>query len=180
MELGVVARDGIEPSTRGFSIQRRARFGASKSKTGNGFPLDRPNRPARPSPYRTARAVARLEFCKCPARSTAYRHRDRTLSEPRTERGPAGSGTPHPRPRSRRRGLIASTTRPAKSASNRRTIRGNTITPQLGDGPAAGSVRAGSNICGAQIEFKFRQPQVRAPPAETDEALLLLRVAARP
>jgi hypothetical protein len=43
MELGVVARVGIEPSTRGFSVQRRARFGASKPKTGKGFTLGRPN-----------------------------------------------------------------------------------------------------------------------------------------
>jgi hypothetical protein len=32
IELEVVARDEIEPSTRGFSIQRRARFGAGKLK----------------------------------------------------------------------------------------------------------------------------------------------------
>ena len=48
----MVARDGIEPSTRGFSAQRRAEFGASKPKTGNEFSTGRPNRPARPSPYR--------------------------------------------------------------------------------------------------------------------------------
>jgi len=51
--LEVVARDGIEPSTRGFSIQRRARFGASKPKTANGIFTGRPNRPRRPSPCRT-------------------------------------------------------------------------------------------------------------------------------
>jgi len=78
MELGVVARDGpirevnqdsatarrvrigpgrsesIEPSTRGSSVRRRARFGASKPKTGKGFLLGRPNRPTRPSPVRTS------------------------------------------------------------------------------------------------------------------------------
>ncbi|MGZ5431807.1 MAG: SDR family NAD(P)-dependent oxidoreductase [Thermoanaerobaculia bacterium] len=32
IELEVVARDGIEPSTRGFSVRRRARFGAGKPK----------------------------------------------------------------------------------------------------------------------------------------------------
>ena len=53
LELKVVARDGIEPSTRGFSVRRRGRFGARKPKTGNAFPRERPNRPARPSPYRT-------------------------------------------------------------------------------------------------------------------------------
>jgi len=53
MELGVVARGGIEPPTRGFSIQRRARFGATKAKTGKGFLPGRPNRPRRPSLFRT-------------------------------------------------------------------------------------------------------------------------------
>ena len=48
----MVARAGIEPSTRGFSVPRRGRFGASKTKTGNGFPRGQPNRPARPSLFR--------------------------------------------------------------------------------------------------------------------------------
>ena len=61
-KLGVVARDGIEPSTRGFSVRRRARFGASKSKTGKGFPPVRPNRPSRPSPSRTGTVRTRLNF----------------------------------------------------------------------------------------------------------------------
>ena len=42
-----------QPSTRGFSTQRRGRFGAGKPKTEDEFPRERPNRPARPSPYRT-------------------------------------------------------------------------------------------------------------------------------
>jgi hypothetical protein len=45
----MVARVGIEPTTRGFSVRRRARFGAGKLKTGDGFPPDRPNGAARPS-----------------------------------------------------------------------------------------------------------------------------------
>jgi len=49
----VVARAGIEPSTRGFSRRRRARLGASKPKKRNEFSTSRPNRLARPSPYRT-------------------------------------------------------------------------------------------------------------------------------
>lgn len=53
MELKVVARVGIEPTTRGFSVRRRARFGASKRKTGDELSLGRPNRPVRPSPSRT-------------------------------------------------------------------------------------------------------------------------------
>ena len=53
IDLEVVARDGIEPSTRGFSRRRRGRFGASKPKTGDEFSRGRPNRPRRPSPYRT-------------------------------------------------------------------------------------------------------------------------------
>jgi hypothetical protein len=52
-KLEVVARDGIEPSTRGFSRRRRAGFGASKPKTGDEFSRGRPNRPARPSLFRT-------------------------------------------------------------------------------------------------------------------------------
>ena len=53
IELKMVARDGIEPSTRGYSVARRAEFGTSKPKTGNGFSTGRPNRPRRPRPYRT-------------------------------------------------------------------------------------------------------------------------------
>ena len=51
-KLEVVARDGIEPSTRGFSIQRTGRFGASKLKAGNALPRERPNCPPRPSLFR--------------------------------------------------------------------------------------------------------------------------------
>jgi hypothetical protein len=58
IELEMVARDGIEPSTRGFSVARRARLGARNPKTGKGFSTRRPNRPRRPSPYRTPRAPA--------------------------------------------------------------------------------------------------------------------------
>ncbi len=57
IELEVVARDGIEPSTRGFSVRRRARFGAPKPKNVEGFPRARPNRLARPSPCRAIGAV---------------------------------------------------------------------------------------------------------------------------
>jgi hypothetical protein len=57
----VVARGGIEPPTRGFSVQRRARFGASKPKTGNEFFPSRPNRPARPTPCRTGAPRARSQ-----------------------------------------------------------------------------------------------------------------------
>ena len=77
----VVARDGIEPSTRGFSIQRRARFGASKPKTGNEFPRGRPNRPARPSLFRTPNGDGQPNLVAVPCRSTACGHRDRNLSE---------------------------------------------------------------------------------------------------
>ena len=51
--LEMVARDGIEPSTRGFSVARRAGFGVRKAKNRNEFSTGRPNRPRRPSPYRT-------------------------------------------------------------------------------------------------------------------------------
>jgi len=40
IELEIVAADGIEPSTRGFSVARRARLGAEKPKSGNRFPRD--------------------------------------------------------------------------------------------------------------------------------------------
>jgi len=53
IELEVVARDGIEPSTRGFSVRRRARFGESKPKIGDELSQGRPNRRARPSLFRT-------------------------------------------------------------------------------------------------------------------------------
>ena len=53
MELEMVARAGIEPATRGFSVARRARFGARKLKNWNEFSPCRPNRPARPSLLRT-------------------------------------------------------------------------------------------------------------------------------
>ena len=35
IELKMVARDGIEPSTRGFSVAPRVAFGAGKPKTGD-------------------------------------------------------------------------------------------------------------------------------------------------
>ncbi len=35
--MGVVARGGIEPPTRGFSVRRRARFRRTNPKTGNRF-----------------------------------------------------------------------------------------------------------------------------------------------
>ena len=53
IELEVVARAGIEPATRGFSVARSGRFGTSKPKIGEEFPLHRPNHLARPSAYRT-------------------------------------------------------------------------------------------------------------------------------
>ena len=56
--LEMVARDGIEPSTRGFSVRRRLRFGARKPKTGKEFLLGRPNRPPRPSLSRTETTTA--------------------------------------------------------------------------------------------------------------------------
>ena len=48
-----VARGGIEPPTRGFSVRRRARPGAGKPKKGKDLLDGRPNRPPRPSAYRT-------------------------------------------------------------------------------------------------------------------------------
>jgi len=69
-KLGVVARGGIEPPTRGFSVRRRARVCASKPKTGKGLLPGRPSRPARPNPYRTGR----LKSCRtCPGVDPAQR-----------------------------------------------------------------------------------------------------------
>jgi hypothetical protein len=44
-QMSDLARDGIEPSTRGFSVRRRDRFGAGKPKKLEDFPQCRPNRP---------------------------------------------------------------------------------------------------------------------------------------
>jgi hypothetical protein len=43
IELEVVAKDGIEPSTREYSVQLRPQFGASKSKSLNESSQSRPN-----------------------------------------------------------------------------------------------------------------------------------------
>jgi len=64
----------------------------------------------------------------------------------------------------RRVGSVADgTTRPVWSASNRRTIRASAIAPTLADGPATGSVRPGSNICGALRLAAALSGPVRAP-----------------
>jgi hypothetical protein len=47
------ATSGNRTTDTGFSVLGRARFGASNPKFGKGFLPGRPNRPARPSPYRT-------------------------------------------------------------------------------------------------------------------------------
>jgi hypothetical protein len=60
-ELGVVARVGIEPTTRGFSVQGRAAGSLSKSNTRKGFPVHRPNRPAGPNRFRAYRTELRTE-----------------------------------------------------------------------------------------------------------------------
>jgi hypothetical protein len=79
----VVARDGIEPSTRGFSVARRARFGARKSKKGNEFSTGRPNRPGRPSLCRTPRAGT--------DRAAAQAQEAQGRRRIATERGPNGA-----------------------------------------------------------------------------------------
>jgi hypothetical protein len=60
-KLGVVARVGIEPTTRGFSVQRRGAEGARKPKTGKGFSAARPNRPPRPNRFRALETELRTE-----------------------------------------------------------------------------------------------------------------------
>jgi hypothetical protein len=49
----MVAREGIEPPTRGFSAQRSSATGATKPKTGKGLFRDRPGRPEPPTLFRT-------------------------------------------------------------------------------------------------------------------------------
>jgi len=85
--MEVVARVGIEPTTRGFSAQRRAQFGASKAKTGKGFPRRRPNRPARPSPYRTVTP----KFRPNPRGADPDQRLARIATEPLPNRQPNGT-----------------------------------------------------------------------------------------
>ena len=80
IELEVMARDGIEPSTRGFSVRRRARLGVSKPKTGHAFPRKRPNHPARLSLCRTG--------TENPGRVRLTRHVVQRLRRIATEPGP--------------------------------------------------------------------------------------------
>ena len=55
-KLGGVARGGIEPPTRGFSVRRRQRFGDTKPKTGRDFSeADRTAPPDRAYPEQEAR-----------------------------------------------------------------------------------------------------------------------------
>src|SRR5688500_4736646 len=75
--LGVVARGGIEPPTRGFSVRRRTRLAVAKPKTGKRFPAGRPNRPARPNPCRTGTPQARS--------GRHYAHASQRLARSRTE-----------------------------------------------------------------------------------------------
>ena len=124
--------ESIEPSRRGFSARRRAWLGASKPKTGKGVPPADRTAPARPSPHRAGTPKFRPNsLATDPDQRLA-----RIATEPFPNRGPARSGAPRPRPRSRTRGLSDSTTRPARSASNRRTIRANAITPPSCRSPA--------------------------------------------
>ena len=70
-------RGGIEPTTREFSVRRRARFRLTNPTTRKGFLAGRPNAPARPSAYRTGTPQA------CSARRSA--HADQRLARDRTE-----------------------------------------------------------------------------------------------
>jgi hypothetical protein len=96
MELEVVARDGIEPSTRGFSVARRARFGAGKLKKRNGFSRRRRNSPRRPNLFRTPQAPTDRTLARGSCGSTSWAHRDRAGTERgrflRTRRGPGELG----------------------------------------------------------------------------------------
>ena len=80
IELEVVARDGIEPSTRGFSGQLTACFGGRKPKKRNAFFKRRPNLPPRPSPDRTPRGR--------PTEPRRGAHAGQGVGRIATERGP--------------------------------------------------------------------------------------------
>ena len=85
--LKVVARDGIEPSTRGFSVRRRGRFGASKPKTRDAFSRRRPNRTARPSLSRTGTR----NFGRARSVAHAGQRLARIATEPFPNRRPNGA-----------------------------------------------------------------------------------------
>jgi hypothetical protein len=78
-KLELVARGGIEPPTRGFSVRRRARFGASKPRTENAFLRSRPNRPSRPTPCRTEARLGRSSSRCAHAGQRLARHRTELL-----------------------------------------------------------------------------------------------------
>src|SRR6186713_3333513 len=80
IDAGVVARGGIEPPTRGFSVRRRARFGASKPKSAKKFSARRPNRRDRPILYRAPRELT--------DRNRRRAHARQRVAGIATERGP--------------------------------------------------------------------------------------------
>jgi len=87
--LGMVARDGIEPTTRGFSVARRARFGAGKAKKRNEFSRHRPNRtPDRAHAEPCDGRPADRTQAAGPCGSWSWPHRDRAGTEPRAESRP--------------------------------------------------------------------------------------------
>src|SRR5512144_2618497 len=79
-DLGVVARDGIEPSTRGFSVRRSPTEPLSKRKKGKGARRRRPSRAPRPSPCRASFGPADQTPACCHARQR--------VAAIATERGP--------------------------------------------------------------------------------------------
>ena len=96
-KLEVVARDGIEPSTRGFSIQRRGRFGASKPKKRDEFsaapteppsptePIPNPAGAGRPNPGAGAMRVNELRASRPSFFRTGHRPRRWTTGAQTTE-----------------------------------------------------------------------------------------------
>jgi len=79
--LEVVARDGIEPSTRGFSRQLTSQFGASKPKKRDEFFRGRPNWLRRPNPCRAPVGPDRAGPVARPCESWGYAYRDRAGTE---------------------------------------------------------------------------------------------------
>ncbi len=103
-------------------IRRRARFGASKSKERNRFPRRRPSRSLQPSPYRTGTPKFRPNSDRTVRRTRRPELRCSSFGKPRRRKRFSASTD--------RRRLSGNTTRRARSASNRRTIQANTITPR--------------------------------------------------
>jgi hypothetical protein len=83
----MVAREGIEPPTRGFSAQRSSATGASKPKTGKGVFRDGRGRPEPPTLFRTPAGRSEGPGEEPRSASTSCAGSDRTGAERRAANG---------------------------------------------------------------------------------------------